>query len=369
MDRDEQDIKRAFESIETPEYDIASAVLQEKNNRCEVVPLRKVAVMAVSLLVVVSLVSVIAITNLSQGKWVDPGSSVLPLAGNDMERDETSEGASSLAITSGSDEESSKGESLSPADQTPTGQAELRSKEMESLGNQAKQDEIFIVYDKESGAPSFYRTATQEDITSEDQWDIYLKNFTIPIESLDIPRGYHFEKGYVTFPIEIGDISDDQVRIVESENYVCFFYKKQEKEMNRAIELYARFVSENDKEDIGIRISLTTGFPNNIESDENRYGFDYVHLEDWGSQNSENSYTQTSGDFIKEIHPIGFSYADAFGDKTYEENYGEITGGFVGEGRYVDYREYGYLSINVGSNTLTRDEIIAIAQSMLEYVQ
>ena len=107
MDRDEQDIKRAFESIETPEYDIASAVLQEKNNRCEVVPLRKVAVMAVSLLVVVSLVSVIAITNLSQGKWVDPGSSVLPLAGNDMERDETSEGASSLAIEPSLDSESS----------------------------------------------------------------------------------------------------------------------------------------------------------------------------------------------------------------------------------------------------------------------
>ncbi len=96
MDRDEQDIKRAFESIETPEYDIASVVLREKSNRCEVAPLRKVAVMAVSLLVVVSLISVIAIANFSQGKWVDPGSSVLPLAGNDMAGNETS-GAASLA--------------------------------------------------------------------------------------------------------------------------------------------------------------------------------------------------------------------------------------------------------------------------------
>ena len=369
MDRDEQDIKRAFESIETPEYDIASVVLREKSNRCEVAPLRKVAVMAVSLLVVVSLISVIAIANFSQGKWVDPGSSVLPLAGNDMEqRDETSEAASSLVITSGANEGSTE-ESLSPADQTPTGQAERRSKEMNSLADQANPNEISIVYDKENGAPSFYYNNFTEEIASEEEWNLCLENFTVPIESLKIPDGYRFSDGSVSYPIEDGEVSDNPVRIAESENFVCFFYDKPERRMNRAMSLSARFISESNDKFINYYICLSTGFPTNRESDEERYGFDYVLLDGEDSQYPGNGYIHVSGEFIKEIDPIGINFASAFGDKAYEKNYGEITGGFVGEGRYRDHREYECLSIHISSSALTRDETVNIAQSVLENIQ
>ncbi|BCI61115.1 hypothetical protein NIF40_03765 [[Clostridium] leptum] len=364
MDRDEQDIKRAFESIETPEYDIASAVLQEKNNRCEVVPLRKVAVMAVSLLVVVSLVSVIAITNLSQGKWVDPGSSVLPLAGNDMERDETSEGASSLAIEPSLDSESSLVDESSESEELlQQQQQEEEQKQWDEIRSQMQENEICFIYNTNQhicaggyGSGNFYELKDAQEYYS------YLNSASVSLQPPSLPEEYQFKNGSVSYDVTESDILKDTLHISETDDFVAFYYQTSEPEIS-GDNMQAEFSSEVGK---FIRISTnleTSSYFEGSQYWEGNENFELIHVID------DNEGLFTSIDFYKKLaSPIEvetFQFWN-FCDAEYEQYSGiACTESYPSD--IVQKSEY--LRIHIEATTLSKDEIIAIAQSMLENVQ
>ncbi len=361
MDRDEQDIKRVFESIETPEYDIASAVLQEKNNRCEVIPLRKVAVMAVSLLVVVSLISVIAIANFGQGKWVDPGSSITPLAGNDMEQNdieqsETDEFESSLADREVStviiQEESQVAENDASSEEQSSETSEETSidpiieqgqREAESLDKETNDDEINIMYNKDSDHPEGLVDCMLVDIRKEEQFYRCLENFRIPINSLYIPRGYKFTHARLSYQEEIDGLLGEPTRVIESEHVVCYCYKLTQELMNEASSLTVDFESQ-DKQIFSVTIELTSHL--NLSSEE------YEHQDEKPIEGFDLTSTRTS---LGSKYDIGYNF--------YKEIDPAIRSAW--EGFYI-HRTMRFMRISVFCNNLPKSEAISIAQSIVK---
>lgn len=365
MDRDEQDIKRVFESIDTPEYDIASAVLREKSNRCEVVPLRKVAVMAVSLLVVVSLISIIAITNFSQGKWVDPGSSVLPLAGNDMEqRDETSKAASSLVIEPSLAPESSlSGESSYSEEYLQQQQQMEEQKQWDDIKSQMQENETCFIYNtNQHRYVGGYDAVASYELKDAEEYYAYLNDASVPLQSPSLPDGYQFKSGDVSYQINESDIMKDTMHIVETDDFVAFCYQKSEPEIN-GDNMSVEFGSEGGK---FIRISAyleTSSFFEGSKHWEGEENFDLIHVID------DNEGLFTSIDFYKklaspievEMFPI-WSFCD--------EEYKQYSG--VGETESYPFdtvQKAEYLRLHIEASTLPKADLIAIAQSMLENVQ
>ena len=251
----------------------------------------------------------------------------------------TKNDASSEEQSQEASEETSEERSTDPA--VKQGQIEA-----EALEEKTTNDEINVMYFKDSDHPEGLVDTMLIDIRKEKQFYQCLKNFRIPINFLYIPKGYKFTFARLEYQEEIDDLIGEPTRVLESENVVCYCYKLTQGLMNEASSLTVDFESQ-DKQTFSVTIELTPYL--NLSSEE------YEHQDEKPIEGFDLTSTRTS---LGSKYDIGYNF------------YKEIDPAIRSEwkGFYI-HRTMRFMRIAISCNNLSKSEAISIAQSIVKNLQ